>query len=225
MLRSAWNACIVSMLGGHNRNFAWGGSMALRRETFDRIGVREAWHGAVSDDYAVTRAAERAGAHVVFIPTCLVPTYGDCGWHELLQFTTRQITITRVYHPRLWRIGFFAQSLFNGTFIWLTAVVGLTLGLPGNTVAIALWLTIFALAAAKSWIRLGAVKSVLPYAALSKHIWFYILSSPLVALLFEYNMLRSAFSRRIVWRQIRYNLISPNQTRVERPDGSGANAN
>ena len=38
--------------------------------------------------------------------------------------------------------------------------------------------------------------------------------SPLVALLYQYNMIRSALTRRMVWRQIHYTLISPNRTIV-----------
>jgi hypothetical protein len=46
--------------------------------------------------------------------------------------------------------------------------------------------------------------------------WFYILSAPLVALLYQYNMLRAALTTDIEWRQIHYSLISPNETRVHR---------
>src|SRR2546428_10460719 len=28
-------------------------------------------------------------------PECLIPTYGECTWRELFEFTTRQIVITR----------------------------------------------------------------------------------------------------------------------------------
>ena len=211
LTRSAWNASIVSMLGDHARNFAWGGSMALRRETFDQLGIRQSWQGALSDDYAVTRAAGKAGRRIVFVPSCLIPSYGDCTWHELFEFTTRQIIITRVYHPRLWRIGFLAQSIFAISF-------------AGSIAIPVLWSAIYILAGAKAWIRIAAVRAVLGPAALSKHTWFYILSAPVVALLFEYNMLRSAFSREIIWRQIRYSLISPNRTRVLPRDGSAADA-
>jgi hypothetical protein len=70
------------------------------------------------------------------------------------------------------------------------------------------------LSTAKSWIRYQAVQTVLPSAALSRHAWFYILSSPLAAMLYLYNMLASAFSTEIVWRQVHYKLVSPNETRV-----------
>ena len=113
LLRSTWNASVVTALGDHGRNFAWGGSMALRREVFDRIGVREAWEGALSDDYAVTRAAQRSGKRIAFVPECLIPSYGDCTWHELLEFTTRQILIARVYDASTWRMALVTQSIFN----------------------------------------------------------------------------------------------------------------
>jgi cellulose synthase/poly-beta-1,6-N-acetylglucosamine synthase-like glycosyltransferase len=207
LLRSTWNASVVTALGDHGRNFAWGGSMALRREVFDRIGVREAWEGALSDDYAVTHAALRSGKRIAFVPECLIPSYGDCTWKELLEFTTRQILVARVYDPATWRLTLVTQSIFNIAF-W----GGLLLPWPYRIVTPVL----FVLAGIKSFIRYQAVATVLPEGALSKHRASYILLAPLTALLFEYNLIRSALTRRMTWRQIRYRLISPNRTEVYR---------
>jgi ceramide glucosyltransferase len=207
LLRSTWNASVVTALGEHGRNFAWGGSMALRRADFDRIGVRKAWEGALSDDYALTRAALRAGGRIGFVPECIIPSYGDCTWSELLEFTTRQILITRVYDAAMWRMALVTQSVFNVAF-W----GGLLLPWPYWLVTPAL----YALAGIKSFIRYNGVATVLPPGALSKHRASYILLSPLTALLFEYNLLRSALTRSITWRQIRYRLISPTRTEVYR---------
>lgn len=207
LLRSTWNASVVTTLGDHGRNFAWGGSMALRREVFDRIGVRDVWEGAISDDYAVTRAALRSGKKISFVPECLIPSYGDCTWRELLEFTTRQILVTRVYDAATWRMALVTQSIFNVAF-W----GGLLLPWP-------YWLVtpvLYALAGIKSFIRYEAVATVLPEGALSKHRASYILLAPLTALLFEYNLIRSALTRSTTWRQIRYRLISPNRTEVYR---------
>ncbi|MBI4472176.1 MAG: glycosyltransferase family 2 protein [Acidobacteria bacterium] len=208
LFRSAWNASVVSMLADHNRNFAWGGSMAMRRETFEDLKILEAWEGSVSDDYAVTCAAEKAGAKIVFVPECLVPSYGVCTWRELAEFTTRQIIITRVYHPRLWRIGLLGHIIFNIAF-WSMLIV------QPQIAAV-----LFLLAMWKAAVRLLAVQTVLPDPALFKFSWFYILSPPLVALIYLYNMIRSALGTDIVWRQIHYKLISPNKTHVV--GGSGA---
>jgi len=211
LLRSSWNASVVTTLGDHGRNFAWGGSMALRREVFDEIGVRKEWNGALSDDYAVTHAAQRAWKKIVFVPQCLVPSYGDCTWPELLEFTTRQMQITRVYDEFTWRMALVTQSIFNLAF-W----GGLLL--PG--VFRLLTPTLWVLAGIKSYIRHDAVATVLPEGALSKNRGSYILLAPLTALLFEYNLIRSALTRSITWRQIQYKLISPNHTEVYRGDAA-----
>lgn len=202
LMRSAWNAASVSILGDHDRNFAWGGSTAIHRETFERLKILDAWQGSVSDDYTITRTAQSVGAKIVFVPECLVPSYGECSFFELLEFSTRQIIITRVYHPGLWRIGFIGHFLFNAAFWSLFFVHPV------------LWLFVYLFSISKSWVRYSAVRTVLPATALSGYAWFYILSSPLVALLYLYNMVASAFSREIVWRQIHYKLISPSETRV-----------
>ena len=216
LLRSAWNASVVSMLGDHDRNFAWGGSTAIRRETFERIGVLDAWRGSVSDDYAITRAAQRAGLRIKFVPDCLIPSFGDCSFHELLEFTTRQIIITRVYHARMWWIGFVAQATFAATF------AALTIAMFSNAICAIAWVALYALAAAKSAIRFNAVGSVLRDPKLTRFGWFHVVSSPVVAYLYLYNMIRSALTTDIEWRQIQYTLISPNETRVRRSSASAS---
>jgi len=216
LIRSIWNASVVTALGSHSRNFAWGGSMALRRDVFDRIRVRDAWDHAVSDDFAVTHAARAAEMRIVFVPTCLIPSHGTSTWLELLEFTTRQIIITRVYEPKLWRVAFVGQTIFNVAFWWSLARM---IGMWPDPAAMTIWLAIFALSGLKAWIRLRAVSTVLPSGTLSKYKWSYILLAPLGSLLYEYNMVRSAFTRDIIWRQRRYSLISPQHTIVRRGGG------
>jgi len=213
LFRSIWNASVVTALGSHSRNFAWGGAMAIRREAFDRINVREAWDKSVSDDYSITIAARKAGMRIVFVPTCLIPSHGDCTWRELLEFTTRQIIITRVYQPALWRITFAGQTIFNIAFWWS---LERSFRYWPNLQAVSVWSVLFLLSGIKSAIRLNAVSSVLSSETLSKHRWSYILLSPLSSLLYEYNMLRSALTRDILWRQRRYSLIS-SQLTIVRP--------
>jgi ceramide glucosyltransferase len=212
LMRSGWNASTVGVLGGHNRNFAWGGSMAMYRQTFERLDILQEWRGSVSDDYSITNAAQRAGTKIVFVPECLIPTHGESTWRDLLEFTTRQMVITRVYHPRLWRFAFIGQAIFNSAFFILPFTHPL------------LWLAIYALSAAQNWIRYRAVKTVVAPKALpgllSDWAWFYILCTPLIGLLFLYNMIASALSTDIVWRQIHYKLISPHETRVGGPSAA-----
>jgi ceramide glucosyltransferase len=212
LVRSGWNAAVAGVLGPHGDNFAWGGSMAIRREVFDRIRVMDYWNGSVSDDYALTEAVRAAGLRIVYVPTCLVPSSGPTGWGELLEFTTRQIRITRVYAPRVWRIGLVTYSVFNLAF-WGTTLALIT-G-PSRPHALG-WLMLYLLAAVRAELRTRAGRHALGWGSIGRYRWFYRLSPPLIALLFEVNFIASALGRRIVWKGVAYTLISPTETRIDR---------
>src|SRR5262249_30775857 len=151
---------------------------------------------------------------IVFIPACIVPSYGNCTWSELLEFTTRQIIITRVYMPQIWRLTFLMQTTFNIVF-WWAAVLARDQMLAAMIVSL-----IYLLGAITAFKRLQAVATVLPESSLSNYRWSYILLFPLSALLYQYNLIRSAFTRDITWRQIRYSLLSPHRTVVHRVAGN-----
>src|SRR5712671_4257397 len=111
-LASTWNAPAATYLGEHRNNFCWGGGTAIRRERFEQIGALEFWKGSVSDDLSLTRALRQAGCAILFAPECIIPAMFDCDLPDLLEFTSRQIVITRVYEPRLWRLGGLAHLLY-----------------------------------------------------------------------------------------------------------------
>ncbi len=217
-LRSVWNASIASALGPDTgRNFCWGGSTAVRRETFERLGMLERWRGTVSDDYALTRALKEAKLSIQFVPACLVASVEDCTFKELFEFTTRQIKITRVYAPHLWRIVLFSNLLFVMVFfggIVLATARG-ALGLSWHWPA-AIVCSIFLLGAWKAFFRLRAVALVLEdyHFDLREGLWPHLFLWPLTGALFFYNALVAAFSRRINWRGIIYELKSPNETDI-----------
>jgi hypothetical protein len=109
----------------------------------------------------------------------------------------------------MWRMAFLSQTIFNIAF-W----GGLLLPSPFFLATP----VIYFLGGIKSNMRYNAVAKVLPESALSKHRWSYILLAPLTALLFEYNLVLSALTRTIKWRQIQYRLMSSNRTVVLRGD-------
>ncbi|MGI8883129.1 MAG: glycosyltransferase family 2 protein, partial [Pyrinomonadaceae bacterium] len=52
---AVWNASIASALGANMKtNFCWGGSMAIRRDVFEKLDISRRLKGAVSDDFTVT---------------------------------------------------------------------------------------------------------------------------------------------------------------------------
>ncbi|HYM00896.1 MAG TPA: glycosyltransferase [Blastocatellia bacterium] len=224
VLLSAWNAAVATTLGDHGRNFAWGGSTAIRLETFRRIHVADRWQSALSDDYAMTTAVQQSGLKIRFVPQCLLVTREDPSFLSLLEFTTRQMIITRVYRPRAWWVGMISYLLFNLGFWASVALIPVTSRVtafannPPSSFAVMVALTalIYLLGCGKGLTRvLGALKALPEFASEIKSLWWaYCIAWPLVSLVFLYNFLRSAVTRRIVWRGVRYEMRSPSETIV-----------
>lgn len=218
-LRSVWNASIASALGAQRaKNFCWGGSTAIRRETFQRLKVSEHWRGTVSDDFTLTRVLHDAALPIKFVPQCLTPSFENCRLHELIEFTTRQLKITRAYAPHLWKAVLTGSFLFGLAFFGGIALVAVRamMGLSFLTPLI-LVLVIFGLGAVKSYLRLRAVRLVISdqrlrsVATTMAHLTLW----PLASLLFLGNAL-AAISRRITWRGITYELKSSTETVIIR---------
>ena len=205
-LRSVWNASIASALGGDTtKNFCWGGSTAIRRTTFNRLAVNDRWRGTVSDDFTITSVLKEAKLPIHFTPNCLVASAGDCDCEELLEFTTRQIKITRVYASHLWLPLLLGSSLFAIAFFGGLVLISLH---PRLSVACFL-VTIFALGAAKSFIRFRAISRVLETS--HRDLVAHVLLWPVASLLYLYNAIVAGFSQRITWRGITYELKSPRE--------------
>jgi ceramide glucosyltransferase len=214
---SAWNAAIVTLLGRPGETFCWGGGTAIRRKMFDEVNVLEAWQGAVSDDFAMTRALEQAGKPVVFCPECLAATVHPWTGSSLLEFTDRQILITRVYSPRRWALGAAAHVGYVLTLIYAVIAIFVTMAGGDPWVQLALMtLVIPLLATLKGAVRTIAIIELLPEwkAKLNEWAWVWTVLAPVVPVLFAWNFVASAVTRTIRWRGIRYELISPHITRI-----------
>ena len=156
---SVWNASIASALGPNRRsNFCWGGSTAIRRDVFESINMREQWKGTLSDDFTVTRVVREAGLDIVHVPQALTATVEDCTLRKLLEFTTRQMKITRVYMPRLWLMSFFGSTMFCGVMLAAFLIVVLSReNTPVVWSAIITLVLVSIFSTGKSWLRLKAV--------------------------------------------------------------------
>jgi hypothetical protein len=211
-MRSVWNASIASALGANLRNnFCWGGSMAIRREIFEKIRMREKWRGVLSDDFAMTRAMNEANLPIFHVPQSLTASVENCTFSQMLEFTTRQMKITRVYGTKFWVMSFVGSGLFNAVMLasFLLIIFSVAFWFPLVTI---LLVSVFSIG--KSWLRLNAVKLVLKdfERELNQQFWtqntFWLFAPPL----FFYNCVCALLSRKIVWRGIKYLLKSPTET-------------
>jgi cellulose synthase/poly-beta-1,6-N-acetylglucosamine synthase-like glycosyltransferase len=222
-LRAAWDTSIATLLGDHDHNFAWGGSMAIRAADFRRLEVGDRyWANTVSDDYALTRAVRDARGWIRFEPHCLVASREDSSFGEFLRWSNRQIIITRVYAPHLWRLGLAAHLLYCGTFL-LGVVILVNSGIAGPArVGIgALLGTILILGMTKARLRSIVAREMFPEEArtLARFGSRYWQLAPLVPWVMLLNFLVAGFVRRIEWRGTYYELRSMHEVRVLRREG------
>jgi ceramide glucosyltransferase len=216
-LASAWNAPIATYLGEHHRNFCWGGGTAIRRERFEQSNVFEFWNGSVSDDFSLTHALRQSGLPILFAPECMVPTMFDCNLAGLVEFTNRQIVITRVYESRLWLLGGFAHAAYCGAIL-MGVVLSAGNLVTGGTALHILFLTLLppVLSMGRGVLRLAAIMEILPdwKSKLLADGWIWTFLAAIAPILALWNTGVALFSRQIRWRGIRYELLSPAQTRI-----------
>jgi hypothetical protein len=203
LMRSVWDAVIGGTYGPGSNAFAWGGSMAIRRETFFAIHVPDFWRDTVSDDYALSEAVRRAGLRIVFAPGAMVVSTDRTGGRAFLAWARRQLTITRVYRPRLWWTALLAHIFYCGGMA--AAIVASIQGSRG-----AEWLLIAQLSPGmlKGANRATLAKAELPEckAWFDRHAWVHTLWVPLATWIWLIVLVASAFGNRIEWRGNRYRL-------------------
>jgi ceramide glucosyltransferase len=219
-LRAAWDTSIATLLGDGKENFAWGGSMAMRAADFHRLEIAARhWARTVSDDYAVTRAVRQSKGKIHFEPRCLVRSEEESSFGDFLDWANRQIVLTRVYAPHLWRMGLVAHSLYVAT--WIMGLSLMVLGGLSNTwrIALAAWLAgIVALGMSKARLRTVAARELFPEEAarLARLGGRYWQLQPVVPWIMFWNFLRAGFTRRIEWAGSTYKIYS-DKVEIKRP--------
>jgi len=234
VVRSAWNASIATLLGNHNYNFAWGGSMAIRKSTFQRARVLQYWQRSISDDYSMTQAMKDAKLRIHYEPRCLIASFGRCSWRELLEWSTRQMILTKVYSRKLWRLALVSQWSF--TLVWWWALAGVVIALlpiRESWIVSPLWGggvhkyallagPLFLFGAVRGWYRIRTIQRLRPENRKPIQVfwWAYVLLFPLASTLTAYNLARSVLSSSIEWRGVRYEFGPAQELRVIRSDAT-----
>ena len=216
-LLSAWNAPVVTMLSEKGKNFCWGGGTAIRRSMFEHAKVAEEWRHSVSDDYSMTIAMQRAELSIVFLPECLVPSFVETDFRGLLEFTNRQVLITRVYAQKIWGLAAATHFLYCVTLI-LGSILTLSDFLadrPSFHLATLTFLPLL-LSMIRGALRAAAISEAMPAyrSQIASQGWIYVFLTLVIPFLYLFNFVASLVTRKMRWRGITYELISSQQTRV-----------
>ncbi|MEE8169877.1 MAG: glycosyltransferase [Phycisphaerae bacterium] len=217
-LRSAWNAASISYLHDPRIAFCWGGSSAMRLETFRACRVPDYWKGAVSDDLQLTRALRDAGLAIHFVPQCLVSCEERMNWSQFVQFARRQLIITRIGAPYVWRSGFAlaANYVFGTTATFGLAVYMVITGQYAAAVASAVaWQLLLLMARAQAILRQAGVMQALRPPEWTWRDWAYdVLAMEHLGVIHLGLLISTIGARRIEWRGITYELRGLNETRI-----------
>lgn len=213
--RAAWNAAGTNILFSDRLNFAWGGSYAIRRETFEKTYVAAKWGSALSDDMIVTQAVKALGLQVLYVPRATVVTDEPSDWRTVLEWTTRQTVMMRAYDPRVTRYaglsyGTIAGSIDLGIALAIVAVIAD----PAYWVAALLLLSHVPFTAAKSALRLATFRRIVKESL--GPMGPYVVGSLVVPWLTLYNLNVARKLRVISWRGSVYELKGPAPIRVVR---------
>jgi len=203
LLRAVWDGAAFGLLGPGDSPFAWGGAMAIRKEVFLAARVPERWQTAISDDYALSDAVHRAGLRIAFSPGALAPSPEPITARRFFAWSRRQLLLTRVHSPALWRAAFAAHVVYCGGMAAAVAA-----WLHGS--AIAPWLLAAQLVPgmAKGFLRARLARAALPSQAawFRRWGWTHPLLAPAVTWLWLATLLSSTFGNWIEWRGRKYRL-------------------
>jgi cellulose synthase/poly-beta-1,6-N-acetylglucosamine synthase-like glycosyltransferase len=201
LMRGVWDAVVAGTLGPGDCRFAWGGAMAIRKEVFFEVRVPDFWQGALSDDYALSRAVHAAGLRIAWAPGALTPCREHITGGRFFGWIRRQMAITRVYAPRLWWLALVAHIFYCGGM-----AASIVASIRGNRLAE--WALIAQLSPGmlKGLNRATLAKAVLPeYEAwFKRHAWVHAIWVPLGTWVWLVALGSSAFARSIEWRGRRY---------------------
>ena len=223
---SAVNAKVVQLLGNTRFNQVWGGSMAIRTDVFRQLGLDKVWTKALSDDLTLGVSVKKTGKKVVFVPACLSASYESTTWPDLLEFGRRQFLITRVTAPRTWWFGL-CSSLYSVLGLWLGAALTiyavLTPAVGHLSIIVSVPVAFLLGQLSRAIMRQRMAKKLFEHEmqltspdqrAMSAASVADIFGAWAWSLLLLFLIVSSAFGRTLVWRGVRYRLVSPTETVV-----------
>jgi ceramide glucosyltransferase len=206
LLRAVWDAVAAGVLGPGDNRFVWGGAMAIRKEVFFEARVPDRWRGEISDDYALSEAVRSMNLSVAYAPGALTPCGEHMGMGQFFSWIRRQMSITRVYSPRLWWPGLIAHIFYCAAMAGSAALTVRgyrpAMAMLGAQLAPGMW---------KGWRRAAVARRCLPeYESWFRRWgWVHAAMVPLGTWAWLAALGSSAFVRSIEWRGRRYELKRP----------------
>lgn len=134
LVRYLWNVCAVIPM--EVQKIPWGGTFAIQASILRDSGLLDKWSRAVVEDAPVRTALFEHGLTVKFVPRLMMVNREECGLPFSFDFIKRQLTWTKIYHPRWLPV---VVHAFLSTMVFLLAIVLLVYGMLIQQPQIMLW--------------------------------------------------------------------------------------
>ncbi len=222
-----WQRPVAARLGAHlvavidraliilprfdNARMVWGGSVGISVSAARRMDLNGCLERTLSDDLTIGSRASDGGLRLLTRGALLVPSPGDAKLVPAWRFARRQYQICKIYRPRLWLLAAFSIGLRLAAWIAALSMLG-----QGPLFA---W-AILALAG------LGILKQALvgeiarrvglpdPFGVRVVQLMLGLLQ-PLVDLFHLAVVLPAAWTRRVDWSHVTYDVAGPDAIRVK----------
>ena len=206
-IASIANAAAVTLMGRNRNNHAWGGSMALRRDTVEEIDLGEQWRGCINDDVSLSRAIKTARKRIYMVPGAFVVSPDSYDWAGLWKFGRRQHLFTKTYAPHIWGICTFGMVLYTVSFV--IALLKLFSFTPGWGWAVLAVAIVFAFDFTRARLRRSIVSDILPADAVERlrGVWpLEKFGTPLVMAVHGAIAVSALYAGRFTWGGITYRI-------------------
>jgi Glycosyl transferase family 21 len=192
LMQSVWNSVIAARLGAGPNDFAWGGAMAIDKESFFEQGVPELWTGAVREDLALSALVQQSGHRIAFAPGAMVACTSRATAGQFLRQARREMAQARRYLPRHWWSALLAHFIYCGAM--LAAIIASARGSRGAEWALVIQ---FGLGMLKGANRATLAKAELPEQQgwFARYSWTHTLWVPLATWVWLYVLIASASQR------------------------------
>ena len=211
LVEAVWINFQIALQGDHRFTMVWGGSNAIRRDSFEQGKVLQRWANATIEDHNLTHTVRDLKRKIHFVPDCIAVTHTEKRtWKQVIEFTNRQVVMT-------FRMGLKAQ--WWGTLLVLLPKALLVISsIPFTFYVDRRFLLVLLVPFIEiqsfrifsrnlpRWLRdMPKIRETLRAASLV---------APVAMFLAGLNAVYALFQNKIVWGGVRYEILSATESRV-----------
>ena len=206
--KRAFGSFVYTVFGGYYTmflsspvmNWVWGGCFAIRRRSYDELGVADIWSCTASDDITLKNVLTATHIKTFFVPPAVTASHElHASVRSLSRWFTRQSYFGKVYEKPSWILSICSETLIAVFFCVAFAFLLVDCVTPGLSYRVLFAPIMIAV------VMLSGLLVKLPY--LDKEdfsLVLWMLLSAFSHVIAVYSLWRSAFMKKIRWGNVQY---------------------